>query len=151
MNIERRTFPAIYMAFRTYAGPVARIADAIPALVDAVRQAGGEPLGPPVALFPSAEQDPESILARLCVPVHAGFAGHAGLRTLTLGPVDVAVARFHGPYQDIGKAYEALSTWVDEQGLSLAEGVSETFVVGPHSGVVDSEWQTDVAVRLKPL
>ena len=149
MQIERRTLPGVHMAFVTYAGPIRGVTSAIPELLASIREGGVEPLGPPVALYPSAEQDPEAIMARVCVPVPAWFTGHAGLRTLTLGPVDVVVAHFHGPHRDLGAAYDALSAWVDEQGLSVAEGVSETFVVGPHDGVAEQQWHTKVAVRLK--
>lgn len=151
VTIERTRYPAIHMAFRTYAGPVEGIAEALPALVQAVRDAGSEPAGPPVALFPSTEQDPRSLLVRLCVPVPPSFVGGPGLRTLTLEPVEVAVAHFLGRYADIGQAYDALSTWVDDEGLAVGEGVSETFVCGPLDGAQEDEWRTDVAVRIKPV
>lgn len=149
MPIERRIYPAIHMAFQTYAGPVAGIADALLPLIQAVRAMGLEPQGPPIALFPSVEQDPSAILARLCVPVDKSFTGTQHLRTIMLGTVEVAVARHRGGYLDIGEAYEMLSNWIDDEGLTRAEGVSETFVVGPQDGVGAEQWVTEVAIRLK--
>jgi effector-binding domain-containing protein len=149
VQIERRTLPGVHMAFVVYTGPIDGVTSAVPDLLDALRQAGAEPLGPPVAVYPSAQQDPNAIMARVCVPVPDWYQGHGGLRTLTMGPVDVVVAHFHGPHRDIGAAYDAISNWVDDQDLSLAEGVSETFVVGPHDGRPEDEWHTKVAVRIK--
>ncbi len=138
------------MAFRSFSGPVDDIVAAVRTLVDSVRASGETPLGPPVVVYPSAAQDPQAVVARICVPVPAGFHGQDDLRTLTMDAVEVAVARHVGPHAEIGKAYEAISTWVDEHGRSLAQGASETFVIGPHTGAPPETWQTDVAVRLKP-
>ncbi len=149
MHVHRLTYPAAHVAFVLYAGSVEALPQALAPLLDAVRQAGAPPLGPPLVLYPSAAQNPDSILARICVPVRATFLGSHRVRTLTLPAVDVAVVRHIGPHRDIGKAYEALSAWIGEHGMSLAEGMSETFVCGPHDGAPEDEWQTDVAVRLK--
>lgn len=149
MQVHRLTYPAAHVAFVLYAGPVEALPQALAPLLDAVRRAGAPPLGPPLALYPSAAQNPDSILARLCVPVRTSFFGSHRLRTLTLPPVDVAVVRHVGPHRDIGAAYETLSAWIGEHGMSLAEGTSETFVCGPHDGAGEDQWQTDVAVRLK--
>jgi superfamily II DNA or RNA helicase len=149
MHIERTTYPSIYVAFRTYEGPVDGLADAIAPFLAAVRAAGIEPQGPPVALFANAEQDPQAMRARLCVPVERWFSGSPSLRTSTLQAVEVAVARHEGAYRDIGVAYEALSAWLDQQGFSVGEGVSETFVAGPHTGAPEAAWCTEIAVRIK--
>ena len=150
MQVNRVTYPAVHIAFVLYAGPVDGLPGALLPLLDAVRLAGAATVGPPLALYPSAAQDPGSVLARLCVPVQAGFAGSHRLRTLTLPSVQVAVVRHFGAHRDIGHAYEALSAWIAQEGLSIAEGLSETFVRGPHDGAPEEQWQTDVAVRLKP-
>ena len=114
MHVHRLTYPAAHVAFVLYAGSVEALPQALAPLLDAVRQAGAPPLGPPLVLYPSAAQNPDSILARICVPVRATFLGSHRVRTLTLPPVDVAVVRHVGPHRDIGKAYEALSAWIGE-------------------------------------
>lgn len=150
VDVQQRIYPAIHMVFRSFSGPVDDIVAAVRALIEAVQAAGETPLGPPVVLYANAGQDPQAVVARICVPVPTRFQGFGDLRTLTIEAVEVAVARHVGPHAEIGQAYEAISAWVDEQGCSLAEGASETFVVGPHTDSPPECWQTDVAVRLKP-
>lgn len=149
MQVHRVTYPAVHVAFVLYAGPVDGLPGALQPLLEAVRLAGAATVGPPLALYPNATQDPNSVLARLCVPVQAGFGGSHRLRTLTLPAVEVAIVRHFGAHRDIGHAYETLSAWIAQEGLSIAEGLSETFVRGPHDGAPEAQWQTDVAVRLK--
>lgn len=149
MDVEQRTYPAIRMAFRSFSGPIEGVAQAVKSLVRDVEASGEARLGPPIVLYPSAGQDPAAVVARVCVPVGPAFHGHGDVRTLTMDPVEVAVARHDGSWAEIGRAYEALSSWVDRQGRTLAEGVSETLLVGPHSDAAPEQWQTEVAVRLK--
>jgi effector-binding domain-containing protein len=151
MDVEQRTYPSIRMAFRTFSGPIEGLAQAVRALVHDVHATGEPPLGPPIVLYPSAGQDPSAVVTRVCVPIGPDFQGYGDVRTLTMESVEVAVARHDGPWAEIGRAYEALSTWVDEHGRTMAEGASETFLVGPQTDAAPAEWRTEVAVRLKSL
>ncbi len=149
MAVQEAIYPAVRVAFQSYCGASEGIAEAVRALLAAVHRAGAVPQGPPMALYAADTQDPGAVNARICVPVAEEFPATADLRTTMLPPAHVAVAQHVGSYQDIGRAYDALSTWVDDHRWLLAEGATEVYLVGPHDELPADQWRTEVTVRLK--
>lgn len=146
--ITIRRFGLLRVAFEAYSGPVTGVAKAAIALQDRVQAAGVPVIGAPVALFPTADQNPTSVMVRLCIPVPAATET-AGLRYFDLEPVDVVNAEYRGPYAEIGRAYDALSNWVDEHQATVGEGISETYRRGPRGDAPEDAWEVDVAIRLR--
>ena len=149
MSIERLQYPTQHVVFRAWMGPADELTGAIEQFVRDVRAAGATPLGPPLALYPRVEHDPQATVARLCIPVPEQPPRAGDLRTIAMDPVDVLVARHDGGWHDLHEAYDALSAWIDDHGLKVAEGVSETFRFGPLEGAPPETWCVDVAVRIK--
>jgi effector-binding domain-containing protein len=61
----------------------------------------------------------------------------------------VAVARHIGPYNELGKIYAAMETWVEEQGYTLAGEPWEIYWTDQQAEPDTGRWKADVIWPLK--
>jgi effector-binding domain-containing protein len=57
----------------------------------------------------------------------------------------VASTLHPGPYDAIGGAYLALTSWLRERGHETAGPPREVYIVGPHQATHPGEYRTEVA------
>lgn len=120
--------------------------DAYPRLFDTLARSGGEPAGPPGALFPvDYRDDPSPVTAYL--PVR----GHTRSGTARLPGGRFAVATFVGPYQELAAGYQALGAWLAGTGLTIGGQVREDYLVGPGDGVPESEYRTEIGWPVRAI
>lgn len=107
-------------------------------------QMGARPAGPPLSIYYDPEFSAAGMDMEVCVPVDKVLepAGRLGSRVLEGGRM---VSILHaGPYEEVGKAYEALGAYLKENGLESAGPPREVYIVGPETGRDPAEYRTEV-------
>jgi effector-binding domain-containing protein len=56
----------------------------------------------------------------------------------------VAMARHIGPYNNLGKVYTAMQTWIEEQGYAIAGAPWEIYWTDPQEEPDSGRWKADV-------
>ncbi len=56
----------------------------------------------------------------------------------------VAMARHIGPYNNLGKVYTAMQTWIEEQGYTIAGAPWEIYWTDPQEEPDSGRWKADV-------
>jgi DNA-binding transcriptional MerR regulator len=100
-----------------------------------------------VAFVPTTDLLPDPV-GRLERPVRRDdpdtpTAGAPRPRVLPAGRV--AVATFVGPYTELSAGYRAVGAWLAGRQLTTAGPVVETYLVGPESGLPETEYRTEIA------
>ena len=120
--------------------------DAYARLFATLAGSGGQPAGPPGALFPvDYRDDPSPVTAYLPVRDH----GQPGAVPLAGGRF--AVATFVGPYRAMAAGYEALGAWLAGTGLTIGGQVREDYLIGPGDGVPESAYRTEISWPVRPV
>lgn len=109
---------------------------------------GGRPAGSPFTLYHDPDFDPKNMDVEICVPVERPLSGNERIRSRTLGKGSEAFALHVGPYEEIGKAYEAVSEWVRSQGRKIAGPPRERYLKGPKE-TDPAELETEVAFPIE--
>jgi effector-binding domain-containing protein len=123
----------------TAIGPA--MAEAFPKLYAAVAAAGMEPAGTPLAVY--LEMGPEDTTFECAIPVPAPFTAGGEVRASSVGGGEAAFTVHVGPYDTIGETWGALTTWVSEQGRTLAGPGWESYLDEPGQ-VPDDELRTEI-------
>lgn len=119
--------------------------DAYARLFATLASSGGQPAGPPGALFPiEYSDDPSPVTAYL--PVHG--RNLPGATVLPGGRY--AVATFVGSYRTMATGYQALGAWLAGTGLAISGPVREEYLVGPGDEVPESEYRTVIGWPVRP-
>ena len=137
LTVNGEVTPDLFAAF---------LDEAYARLFDTLARSGGQPAGPPGALFPlEYRDDPSPVTAY--VPVGEGVLP----RTTRLPGGRYAVATFVGPYQAMAAGYQALGAWLAGTGLAIGGPVREDYVIGPGDGVPESEYRTEIGWPVRPI
>ncbi len=107
-------------------------------------QMGARPAGPPLTIYYDPEFSAAGMDMEVCVPVDRVLepSGRVGSRVLEGGRM--ASIMHAGPYEEVGRAYEALGAYLADQGLEGAGPPREIYVVGPEAGRDPAEYRTEV-------
>jgi DNA-binding transcriptional MerR regulator len=113
-------------------------------LFRAIGELGARPAGPPFAIYHDPEFREDDIDVEAGVPVNepAELAGRIVGRTLAGGRV--AYALHVGPYQEIGAAYRAVTTWIQEHGHEMSGPPREVYLVGPGQAPDPTTYKTEI-------
>jgi len=105
------------------------------------------PAGPPLAVYYS--YDPETVEFNAGFFVSAEDAGKAGgdIRAGKTPAGRVLTLTHVGPYRDLGKTYEAMMGYLQEQGLKLGAPTWEVYVDDPDS-MPEEKLRTEIFVTL---
>jgi DNA-binding transcriptional MerR regulator len=104
---------------------------------EAAAKLRSRPAGPPLSLYHDPEFDPESVDVEVAFPVETG-----GEKVLPA--VRVACATHVGPYDEVGRTYEALFAWLNSKGHTCTGPVREVYLVTLQDGKAPSEYVTEV-------
>lgn len=79
---------------------------------------------------------------------------HAGNGTTEIGfmdfePITAACVKHRGSYDGLGEAYEAIMTWLDENGMELADSPRECYIHGCWDMDSETEYLTEIQFPVK--
>lgn len=112
-----------------------------PAVMRALSASGATVVGPPFGYYPRAPGDTIEVVVGFPVDREIAPTGEVVPFTLPGGRV---VSTVHvGPYSGLGNTYRRLVEWAEGQGLTLAEGMWESYVTDPGTAP-PSEWLTEI-------
>ena len=112
------------------------------AIAEAVAAAGRTIVAPPFGFYP--RMPGETVEVWLGFPIDAPIEAAGEVEPFEL-PGGRAVSGEHvGPFDTLTETYEALARWADEQGLTLAGAVWETYVTDPSAEPDPNRWHTAI-------
>jgi DNA-binding transcriptional MerR regulator/predicted transcriptional regulator YdeE len=120
----------------------ALIGDAIASLATVAERHQLTVTGPVGALYPGEEWDPDEVRISVFVPV-GGSARPPQRRTLPGGRF--AVARHHGPYEQIADTYRSIGVWLARSAADPEYEIRESYLVGPGDGPPPDGYLTEIA------
>lgn len=117
-------------------------ARALPAVMAALARQGGHPVGPPFAKYFGMPTD--TVEVEVGFPVASAVTETDGVTRGTLpgGPV---VRTLHvGPYDTLPETYDAVMTFMKEEGLEPADAMWEVYLSDPAAQPDPATWRTEV-------
>lgn len=111
-----------------------------PAVMQAVEAQGIAITGPPFGFYPRMPGDTVAVVVGF--PVAGPITAAGEVEPFEL-PGGRAVSGTHvGPYESLGQTYGHLMAWTQAEGLTLAEGMWESYLSDPSSAPDPSTWRT---------
>lgn len=108
----------------------------------AVGQQGVQPAGPPFGYYPAKPGEMVEVEAGCPVATGIEAAGEVVPSRLPGGRV---VHGVHvGPYEKLAETYGELMAWVAQEGLTLAEGMWESYLSDPMHEPDPATWRTEI-------
>ncbi len=148
-DVEIKNIEPMTVAFITMQGPYAQMPDAMGRVYGWIAQHGLAPSTMPVAVFftsPDAAPESEAIWevqAPLTGDVPEADPDDSGVGVKRIEAQTVASTLHHGPYETMGPAYEAMSSWIEANGYAMAGPPEEVYMTD--AGVVPpDEYVTEV-------
>jgi effector-binding domain-containing protein len=112
------------------------------AVMRAVQSQGVAIVGPPFGYYPRMPGETVAVLVGFPVALPITAAGDVEPFELPGGP---AVTGTHvGPYETLAQTYDQLTAWTTAEGLSLAEGMWESYLSDPRAEPDPNTWRTRV-------
>lgn len=103
---------------------------------------GVQPAGPPFGYYPRKPDETVDVEAGAPVSAPIEAAGDVVASRLPGGRV---VHGVHvGPYEKLAETYGELMAWVAEQGLTLGEGMWESYLSDPVQEPDPATWRTEI-------
>ena len=84
----------------------------------------------------------------ICLPVAAAVAPANRVQPGRLPAMNVAQTTYHGGYEGLGGAWSEFIGFIKAAGHKTADGLYETYAVGPESTQDTSAWQTVLSKKL---
>lgn len=110
------------------------------AVMQAVQSQGVAIVGPPFGYYPRTPGETVAVLVGF--PVADSITAEGGVEPFEL-PGGLAVTGTHvGPYEALAQTYEQLLSWTADAGLTLAEGMWESYLSDPRAEPDPDTWRT---------
>jgi effector-binding domain-containing protein len=126
--------------------PMAEIRDvfdrAFPAVVQALAAQGIEPVGAPFGFYP--RMPGETVAVVVGFPTAGPVVAHGEVEPFELPGGRVVTGTHVGPYEGLEQTYGELVAWAQEQGLTLAEGMWESYLSDPSAEPDPATWRTQL-------
>jgi effector-binding domain-containing protein len=113
------------------------------AVMQAVAAQGVAITGPPFGFYPRMPGDTVAVVVGF--PVAGPITADGGVEPFTLPGGRVVTGTHVGPYETLGQTYEQLMAWTRAEGLTLAEGMWESYLSDPKSEPDPTAWRTLIA------
>lgn len=120
------------------------VEDGFGRIMMAVGKAGRSPVGEPFIVY--HEVSPEFADMEICFPIDGPLPADGDVHGVTMEGGRFAFTVHRGPYEECGEAYEALETWIGEQGYEPAGPPREIYLNEPGEGVV-AETEIEFPIR----
>jgi len=108
-------------------------------------QVGAQPMGPPFCIYHGPDFDEEAMDVQICVPVTRPLSGNDRVDGGTVDGGAMASTLHVGPYGEVGPAYHAVASWMQEHGHEAAGPPREIYLVGPTQTQDPAGYQTEIA------
>lgn len=119
--------PVLYVRTRGAMQSLPQIIGAGYAAIGAyLAEAGATPVGPPYVAYHNA--DLQDLDVEMGFPVAGPLPGKGKVQYRILPACRVATCLFTGPYDQMGRAYEALQAWMAAEGLAPAVQMYEWYL-----------------------
>jgi len=118
-------------------GPYTQISEAFSKLYGWIAEKGYVPAGPPLGVYFNAPgQVPDSELlwevrSPIVGDIHLSRPDERGVGVKRLKSTQVAATMHKGPFDELGKTYEALAAWIIENGYEIAGPAEEVYLSDP--------------------
>ena len=110
------------------------------AVMEAAQSQGVAIAGPPFGYYPRMPGETVAVLVGF--PVADSINAEGGVEPFEL-PGGLAVTGTHvGPYEALAQTYEQLMSWTADAGLTLAEGMWESYLSDPRAEPDPNTWRT---------
>lgn len=132
-------------------GPYEQMPQAFATIYRWLEAGGHTPQGMPVAVYLNdpATVAPDDAEWELWAPIEQGAAeigpDDQGLAIKHIPTMTIASTIHKGPYDQVGPAYERLTTWITEQGLHLCGPPMEAYLNDP-GDVTPAEYLTEIMI-----
>ncbi|HRA35196.1 MAG TPA: GyrI-like domain-containing protein [Acidimicrobiales bacterium] len=113
---------------------------AFPEVMRAVGVQGVPITGPPFGFYPRMPGDTVAVLVGF--PVAGPISADGEVEPFELPGGRVVTGTHVGPYDGLAQTYEELVAWSQAEGLTLAEGMWETYVSDPSAEPDPNTWRT---------
>lgn len=124
--------------------PMAELPDVFHRAFGAVAQAVGAQgiaiAGPPFGFYPRMPTDTVTVVAGF--PVAGAITADGDVEPFELPGGRVVTGIHVGPYETVAQTYEELLAWTEAEGLTLAEGMWESYLSDPSTEPDPSTWRT---------
>ena len=111
-----------------------------PAVVQAVGAQGVAIAGPPFGYYP--RMPAETVAVVVGFPVAGPITADGEVEPFELPGGRVVTGTHVGPYEALEKTYEELMAWTRAEGLTLAEGMWESYLSDPSAEPDPGLWRT---------
>ncbi len=131
-TVELPDQPALCVRFRTSMEKVKEdIGRAYGMIYARLGEAGGIPGGPPLALYPDMDMDPDDFEMEACAPMVSEVAGEGEVAFRVLPGGKFLQTMHRGPYETLEQTYEELFAYMKENGLELTGPPREAYLTDP--------------------
>lgn len=94
---------------------------------------GIEEAGPPFVIYHGMPNDDDPFEVEFCAPLPARFEAPEGWQVQELPAGEFATLVHVGPYESVDVAYDTITKWIDEHGLSVAGPPREVYLSPPET------------------
>ena len=126
-QIEIKAIEPVTVATMCYSGPVTEAAKHFPAVFKAIK---GRSNGAPFFCYHKVNEKTSIGEMELCVPTVETPNGH-GVTLKDLPRARVICLTHIGPYETLRKAYTAMHSYIEKNGLAIQPPWREVFIKGP--------------------
>lgn len=116
------------------------IGDSFHELVSHLKARGAQPLDPPFVRYHAFTPEAVEVEAVMCCDHPVPGEGH--IVPLRLEASEAAIVKHVGPYEQIGPAYDALQSWLDEHGKHATQAPREVYLTSPEEVPDPAAWVT---------
>jgi AraC family transcriptional regulator len=122
----------------------ATLAATLPTLFAHAQRNGVAIAGPPFARYP--ELGMGTLIIEGGIPTAEAEPGDpdAGIEALTIPGGQAAVAIHYGPYEGLPQTYQAIETWIQDNGRTIAGPPWETYLTDPGERPDPETWETEI-------
>jgi len=142
--IDRKTIDASTVLCQRERASHAEVAGALgrmlPAIFTHAMKSGAALVGPPVARY--LEHNAAGITVEAGLPVAPGAEGTDSIDVAEWPGGEAAVTVHTGPYETLGKAHEALESWLADKDLKIGGPPREVYLTDPGEVPDPAAWQT---------
>jgi effector-binding domain-containing protein len=111
-----------------------------PAVVQAAEAQHVAITGPPFGFYPRMPGDTVAVVVGF--PVAHAITAVGEVEPFELPGGGVVTGTHVGPYEALAQTYEQLMAWAQDEGLTLAEGMWESYMSDPSAEPDPSTWRT---------
>ena len=145
--IERSGVAAVFVRTRSAVQDLPGLMPGIYAeIAQYLGEIGGQPAGPPYAAY--YNMDMQDLDIEIGFPVSESLSGKGNIQTGEIAGGSYATCLRVGPYSEVAPAYNALTEWVEEEGLETT-GVAYEFYLNDPAEIPPEKLQTQILYPLE--